>query len=170
MMSCQEFFARARGRKPDIASEHLYAAYETYLTCPRSQFRSEGLEPVTDCGRCGHCCRRPWRIEVSLPDVLRWAREDRADILSSLEHSPMKLGEACFADVPILMQLACNLAGRHEDEIADILTIAQRVMTEDGSYVLPKNLGCKYLVDGKIAVCHIYESRPDVCRQFPPVI
>lgn len=81
-MSRQEFFALARGR---FSTEELYTAYEAYVTCPA--LRGGGS---FYCMRCGACCRRQWRIEVSGADVRRWIAEKRLDILGSLKCSPRK--------------------------------------------------------------------------------
>ena len=158
-----EFFRKARDRSPGLTTEQLYAAYETYLTCPLSPFREERGLPAADCCRCGRCCRRPWRVEVQLSDVLRWAGEGRHDILGSLERRPRKHGSPPASDL-VLVQFAGLLAGAGEDELATALSVASG---GEGSYVIPHKGSCSYLIDGDAASCGIYETRPAVCRLFP---
>jgi Fe-S-cluster containining protein len=168
MMSRPEFFARLRGCAPGLTPAQMYATYEAYLTCPLSPFR-EGAEALGfDCGRCGNCCRRPWRVEAQLHDILRWLDEGRLDILASLEHRPRKT--SCgTADTGLIGQLALKAAGLDGDDLAMTLSIVARSAADEGCYVLPGENGCRYLIDGTITACSIYDTRPEVCRRFPSV-
>jgi Fe-S-cluster containining protein len=57
-----------------------------------------GKLPV-DCRACGACCHgRPGTILVSADNLLRWQREQRADILSQL--APGHFSEQAFAMRP----------------------------------------------------------------------
>ncbi len=168
MISRQDFFAMARSGSPGYTTEQLYAAYETFLTCPLSPFRERQKAITVDCSRCGNCCRRPWRVEVHLWDVMRWATEGRHDILASLEHQPLMPDHGSGLVSHVLMQLAALLAGMDEGLLSKALTIAKSLESCEGSYVLPKKGGCCYhLIDGAVAVCRIYDTRPEVCRRFP---
>lgn len=169
MIGRQDFFARARSVSPRYSTEQLYAAYETFLTCPLSPFREERETITIDCGRCGNCCRRPWRVEAHLRDVLRWAAEGRHDILASLEFRPPRPGMEPDDSSSMLRQLASLLTGIDEDALARALSIAWSAGTSQGSYVLPKKRGCYYLIDGAITACGIYETRPEVCQRFPDI-
>src|SRR5512138_3609330 len=112
MMSRAAFFARVREHPSyDYTTEQLYAAYEAYLTCPRSPFRVPEAVRTFACGRCGNCCRRPWRVEVDLLDAIRWIDEGRYDLLAALEPRPWGPAEESDFDSPILRQLAGRLAG-----------------------------------------------------------
>ena len=168
MISRQDFFARTRSVAPRYSTEQLYAAYETFLTCPLSPFR-DGETLTIDCGRCGNCCRRPWRVEAHLRDVLRWAAEGRHDILASLEYRPCGPDPGPAASSPLLRQLAAQLAGAEEPVLARALVVARGTETSPGSYVLPKKRGCCYLIDGGTTACGIYETRPEVCQRFPAI-
>jgi Fe-S-cluster containining protein len=168
MMSRAEFFAKVRGNGScNYTTEQLYAAYEAYLTCPSSLFRRKNPAAAFDCGRCGNCCRRPWRVEVDLLDALRWIDEGRYDILMSLE--PRQWGEIDEPDSDsiIIRQLAGKLAGEDDTRLATALSVASSLAGSEGSYVLPKNEGCGYLVEGEFASCSIHDTRPQVCRLFP---
>lgn len=172
MMGRQDFFARARSMSSSYTTEQLYAAYETFLTCPRSPFREE-RDAAVDCSRCGNCCRRSWRIEVSLRDVLRWVAEGRRDILAALEHRPRGHGPAVAGIPSVIRPLSLLLADEDEDYRATVLAIVRSLEADEGSYVLPKKAGCYYLIDGAIiddgatTACSIYDTRPEVCRIFP---
>jgi Fe-S-cluster containining protein len=169
MIGRQDFFARARSVSSRYSTEQLYAAYETFLTCPLSPFR-EGRETFAiDCGRCGNCCRRPWRVEAHLRDVLRWAAEGRHDILTSLEHRPREPVHGSDDVSPVLRQLASLLAGTDDAMRDRALSIARGAETSPGSYVLPKKRGCCYLIDGPVTACGIYDTRPEVCQRFPAI-
>jgi Fe-S-cluster containining protein len=169
MIGRQDFFARARSVSSSYSTEQLYAAYETFLTCPLSPFR-EARETLTiDCGRCGNCCRRPWHVEAHLRDVLRWAAEGRHDILASLERRPRGPGVEQEGSSSVLRQLASLLAGTDEDVLAKALSIAWGAEISQDSYVLPKKRGCYYLIDGATTACGIYETRPEVCQRFPDI-
>jgi Fe-S-cluster containining protein len=173
MICRQDFFARARSSASTYTTEQLYAAYETFLTCPRSPFREE-RDAAVDCSRCGNCCRRHWRVEVSLQDVIRWATEGRRDILAALEHRPRGNGPAAAGILSVIRPLSLLLSGEDEDYRAKVLTIARSLEAGEGSYVLPKKTGCYYLIDGAIddgatTACSIYDTRPEVCRVFPAI-
>lgn len=168
MMSRSEFFTRV-GRATGYTAGQLYAAYETYRTCPLSAFREERALLAVDCSRCGNCCRRPWRVEASLQDVLRWAVEGRHDILASLEHRPRKAAFEPYDVSPVIWQLAGQLAGEDEEATATTLAVAQGVEHSEGSYVLPRNGRCRYLIDGVTTACGIYDTRPEICRTFPDI-
>jgi Fe-S-cluster containining protein len=167
MIGRQDFFARARSASSSYTTEQLYAAYETFLTCPLSPFREEREMLAIDCSRCGNCCRRSWRIEVSLRDVLRWAAEGRHDILLALERRPRGKDTTLASNSPVIRQLALLLTGEDDDYQAKVLAIASSVEAGEGCYVLPKKRGCCYLIDGVTTACSIYETRPEVCRLFP---
>jgi Fe-S-cluster containining protein len=170
MFSRAEFFAMVRSNMSStLTTEQLYGAYEAYLICPRSPYRIEKETAKIDCGRCGNCCRKPWRVEVDLHDVLRWIDEGRHDILASLEPRPWGGENEFDTDSVLIRQLATRFAGLDEESLATALAIASSVADSDGSYVLPKKEGCYYLVDGAVASCSIYDTRPEVCRRFPGV-
>jgi len=169
MIGRQEFFAETRGRAPGYTTEQLYAAYETYLTCPRSRPGERPGASSVDCVRCGNCCRRPWRVEVSLQDALRWAADGRHDILAALEHRPRERMARDRVASPLVRQLAARLAGQDEDDLIRALAVAGGVEGSEGSYVLPRWGGCRFLIDGEVATCSIYETRPEVCRRFPEI-
>jgi Fe-S-cluster containining protein len=169
MISRKDFFARARSASSCYSTEQLYAAYETFLTCPLSPFREERETFAIDCGRCGNCCRRPWRVEAHLRDVLRWAAEGRHDILASLEFRPRLPAPGPDSISTVLRQLTSQLAGIDDELLAQALSVAWSSETSQGSYVLPKKRGCYYLIDGVATACGIYETRPEVCRRFPDI-
>jgi Fe-S-cluster containining protein len=169
MIGRQDFFARARKKSSCYTTEQLYAAYETFLTCPQSPFREEQEKLAVDCSRCGNCCRRNWRVEVSLHDALRWATERRHDILSSLKYWPRSPDDEPDGISPLVRQLASLLAGTDESRLATTLSVVKSVEACEGSYVLPKNNGCSYLAGVKTTACRIYDTRPEVCRRFPDV-
>jgi Fe-S-cluster containining protein len=169
MISRQDFFARERSASSRFTTEQLYAAYESFLTCPLSPFREERETVAIDCSRCGNCCRRPWRVEVHLRDVLRWAAEGRHDILASLERRPREPDDETDGSSPVIRHLASLLAGIDESWLARALSIARSLEASDGCYVLPKKGGCAYLIDGFTTACRIYHTRPEVCRRFPDI-
>ncbi len=167
MMSRAEFFAKVRDNKSyDYTTEQLYAAYEAYLTCPSSPFRQKKAAAF-DCARCGSCCRRPWRVEVDLQDALRWIDEGRYDLLSSLELRPWGPVDEIDYDSFIVRQLAGRLAGEEDERITTTLAVVSSLAGNEGSYVLPQNEGCAYLIEGEQAACRIHDTRPQVCRGFP---
>jgi Fe-S-cluster containining protein len=168
MIGRQDFFAHARRRSSCYTTEQLYAAYETFLTCPRSPFREE-RDAAVDCSRCGNCCRRNWRVEVSLQDVIRWVTEGRRDILAALEHRPRGHGLTAAGIPSVIRPLSLLLSGEDEDYRAKVLAIARSLEAGEGSYVLPKKTGCYYLIDGVTTACSIYDTRPEVCRIFPAI-
>ena len=167
MMSRAEFFSHVRRRVPDYSTVELYAAFEAYLCCPQSPFReaSAGIE----CGRCGRCCRRPWRVEAQLQDVLRWINERRWDILAGLVHDPIRSRAECEADPVLVQQTAGLLAGLDPDMVLRILGIVGAIAAGYGGYTMPRSPGCHHLIDGAISVCGIYDTRPEVCRRFPEI-
>ncbi len=168
MMSRAEFFKVVRAnRSYNYTTEQLYAAYEAYLTCPRSPFRVEKTTTAFDCARCGNCCRRPWRVEVDLLDALRWIDEERFDILASLEPRPWGQDDEPDVDSIIVRQLAGRLAGEDDARITKALSVVSTLAGSEGSYVLPKNEGCGYMIEGEMASCSIHDTRPEVCRRFP---
>ncbi len=168
MMSRAEFFAKVRGnRSYDYTTEQLYAAYEAYLTCPRSPFRAPGATRTFECCRCGSCCRRPWRVEVDMLDAIRWIDEGRYDILAALEPRPWGGVDEPDIDSIIVRQLADRLAGEADERIALALTVVSGLSGSQGSYVLPQSDGCGYLIEGDQASCRIHDTRPEVCRRFP---
>jgi Fe-S-cluster containining protein len=169
MIGRQDFFARARSASSRYSTEQLYAAYETFLTCPSSPFRGERERVAVDCSRCGNCCRRHWRVEVSLQDVLRWACEGRDDIIASLKYWPRGPDDPAESISPLIRQLASLLAGTDESRLVRALSVAKSVEACEGSYVLPKKGGCYYLIDGATTACRIYDTRPEVCRRFPDI-
>ncbi len=154
MLSRQEFFALARGR---LSTEELYSAYEAYVTCPA--LRNRG---AFRCERCGACCRRPWRIEPSVCDVLRWISEKRLDILENLKYAPKRgppqgltPGEARS------LEMMCS---ELDEGLVATLAFALAASRE-GALVIAKDAeGCAYH-DG--SGCAIYETRPEVCVRFP---
>lgn len=158
MLSRQEFFARAR-RGP-YSTEDLYSAYEAYATCPA--FPREG---EFQCERCGSCCRRPWRVEVSVYDVQRWIVENRLDIIRRLEYMPRRgppMGlTQCEAKS---LEMMCAGILEMEERLAARLAFTFGA-SRDGAMVIPKNEeGCVYH-DGD--GCGIYDTRPQVCSRFP---
>ncbi|CAJ35840.1 YkgJ family cysteine cluster protein [Methanocella arvoryzae] len=175
MLSRQEFFTQARnGPYAQCSTEQLYYAYEVYQICPLSR------DPVhishVYCGRCGNCCRRQWRIEVSLEDVQRWIDECRFDIIESLERQPQKQvpsepGRSIYADEDMAtLENGATHADAHADaQVAKAMAIVRDIASGRASYVIPKTRGCKYLIDGEITMCSIYDTRPEVCRNFPSV-
>jgi Fe-S-cluster containining protein len=168
MMSRAEFFALVRAnRSYDYTTEQLYAAYEACLTCPRSPFRQKNTATSFDCARCGNCCRRPWRVEVDLLDALRWIDEGRYDILASLEPRPWGELDEPDIDSNIVRQLAGRLAGEDDERLTTALAVVSTLASSEGSYVLPKNEGCGYMIEGELASCSIHDTRPEVCRRFP---
>ena len=87
MISRQEFFTRSRNK--GYTTEQLYSAYEVYTTCPGAAASHMTFDEFS-CLRCGNCCRKPWRVEATQYDVLRWIWEGRLDILGTLEHMPKR--------------------------------------------------------------------------------
>jgi len=158
MLSRQEFFARAW--KDDRSTEELYSAYEAYSTCPA--FRKAG--PFL-CERCGGCCLRPWRIEVSVYDVQRWILEKRLDVIEDLEYMPKKgpPGGLTPCEVKSLEMMCSGLLELDEGLMARLgFALAA---SGDGAMVIGKSMGgCRYY-DG--SGCSIYDTRPGVCARFP---
>lgn len=158
MLSRQEFFARAR--PGPYSTEDLYSAYEAYAICPA--FPHEG---EFQCERCGSCCRRPWRVEVSVYDVQRWIAEKRLDIIRRLEYMPGRgppMGHTpCEAKS---LEMMCAGILEMEERLAARLAFTFGA-SRDGAMVIPKNEeGCVYH-DGD--GCAIYDTRPQVCSRFP---
>ncbi len=167
-MSREEFFTWARsGPYAQCTPEQLYFAYEVYLTCPLSRKPDHGIAHA-DCGRCGNCCRRLWRIEVSLHDIRRWIDEGRVDILEALERKPRHAeAESTWGFSTDAMQTAVKASPGCEEHVAEALSIAYATVASEDSYVIPKTRGCKYLIEGEQTMCAIYDTRPDVCKNFP---
>ena len=170
MLSRQDFFTRARsGPYAQCSTEQLYFAYEVYLTCPMS--RDPQHLSHADCGRCGNCCRKTWRIEVSLKDIRRWLDEGRSDILESLEKMPP--GYRSATPVPehsLEYKRTVESAARdRETDLPGITDVVNALTSGEASYVIPKTAGCKYLIEGEETMCSIYDTRPEVCRNFPSV-
>ncbi|WP_424357898.1 YkgJ family cysteine cluster protein [Methanocella sp. MCL-LM] len=170
MLSRQEFFTWARGGPyAQCSTEQLYFAYEVYLTCPMSR-DPEHLSHA-DCGRCGNCCRRQWRIEVSLKDIRRWLDEGRIDILESLERVPPGCAPATPGPERSLdfIRTVESAARGREPDLSGIMAMVNALASGEASYVIPKTAGCKYLTEGEQTMCSIYDTRPEVCRNFPSV-
>ena len=170
MMNRQEFFAWAR-KSMDLrySTEQLYMAYESYLICPLARAIQEEGATAAGCLRCGNCCRRQWKVEASLNDVLRWIGEGRTDILESLECNDSSCGmrENDWGSGTVARHIAERAAVYGEDILAVALRIARTTTINGGYVVMPKEQGCKYLIGGKTVACSIYETRPEVCRNFP---
>ena len=166
MISRQEFFARSRNR--GYTTEQLYSAYEVYVTCPGAAASHMMLDDFT-CLRCGSCCRKPWRVEATQYDVLRWIWEGRLDILWALEHRPKRVPQATIS---MYEAKALDMIGVELSEQDDMLvaSLASSIMSaRDGWLLVPKKNGhCIFYDDGQKA-CAIYETRPEVCCRFPDV-
>ncbi|HMK46694.1 MAG TPA: YkgJ family cysteine cluster protein [Methanocella sp.] len=170
MMSRQEFFAWARN-STDLrySIEQLYMAYESYLICPLVRVVVEEGVAAGGCSRCGNCCRRQWKVEASLNDVLRWVEEGRIDILESLEfHSGFNTMICDWGSGTWARQIA-GKTSRYDERITVLALEIARATMISGGCVVPKEGICRYLIDGKTAACSIYETRPEVCRNFPEV-
>jgi Fe-S-cluster containining protein len=175
MISRQEFFRIAR-KSPDncLTTEQLYSAYEVYRTCPKVSASGIAIRGITapECFRCGNCCRKPWRIEVAFHDVLRWIREKRFDIISSLEYSPRKSqdNEDIHADLKQAEMAASQLAGLDADILAKSVFMVYISASSEGCLIIPKNNGCIFHDDGEISSCAIHDTKPEVCERFPDII
>lgn len=158
MLSRQEFFSRAR--QGPYSTEELYSAYEAYATCPA--FPRDG---DFRCERCGSCCRRPWRIEVSVYDIQRWISEKRLDIIDGLEYMPRRGPPVGLTPCEIRsMEMMCSSLLELDESRAAGLAFAIGASRE-GALVIPKKEdGCAYHDGGG---CSIYHSRPGVCARFP---
>lgn len=174
MLSRQEFFSLMRAESvTSCSTEQMYSAYEVYRTCPEIQMSGFTFEGIAGkgCYRCGECCRKPWRIEVSFSDVLRWVSEGRSDILGSLEFYPRK--NACEASSPEGSMTLLKHAGMQIPELGDDIAsdAAFKLFISalyDGCLVLPKNKnGCVYLMAGAATSCSIHGTKPEVCIRFP---
>ena len=160
MLSRQEFFSRARPGK--CSTEQLYSAYEAYSTCPAlgdpGEFR---------CTRCGNCCRRPWRVEVSVYDIQRWVRENRLDIVGELEYSPKKGPPPGLTECEArALEMMCSELIEYDESLAAMLAFSAAA-ARDGALVMAKKSGECIYHNG--TGCLIYSSRPSVCTQFPDV-
>lgn len=158
MLSRQEFFSRAR--LGPYSTEELYSAYEAYATCPA--FPGKGS---FSCERCGSCCRRPWRIEISVYDIQRWIAEKRPDIIEALEYMPRRGPPAGLTPCEMRsLEMMCSGLLEMDESRAAGLAFAYGA-ARDGALVIPKKEdGCIYH-DG--AGCSIYGTRPTVCARFP---
>jgi len=157
MLSRQEFFALARGRR--FSTEELYEAYEAYATC--HALRNQG---AFQCERCGACCRRPWRVEVSVDDVQRWISQKRLDILENLVYVPKK-GPPQGLTPGEARSLEMMCTGPYDDDGLVAMLSFALAASREGALVIEKNAdGCVYHDCGG---CAIYETRPGVCVRFP---
>lgn len=158
MLSRQEFFSRAR--QGPYSTEDLYSAYEAYATCPAFPYDGDFR-----CERCGSCCRRAWRIEVSVYDIQRWITEKRPDIVESLEYLPKRGPPAGLTPCEVRsLEMMCSGLLEMDESLTARLAFAFGA-SRDGAMVIPKNDdGCAYH-DG--AGCTIYDTRPEVCARFP---
>lgn len=176
MISRQEFFIKTRREAAsDFSTEELYSAYETYSTCPRVAASGYNLSGLSNgrCYRCGNCCRRPWRIEVSLYDILRWIDQRRYDIIYTLEYRPGNKhstpGRAIIERALKMLGLVIDkLAMVGEEHMASLAFAIYAVTTQEGSMVIPKQkYGCIYHMDGEVSACAIHSTKPEVCVRFP---
>ena len=166
MISRQEFFARSRNK--GYTTEQLYSAYEVYATCPGAVASQMKFGDFL-CLRCGSCCRKPWRVEATQYDVLRWIWEGRLDILGTLEHMPKRSTQAAASacEEKALDMIGVDLAEQDDMLVASLA--ASIVSARDGWLLVPKKNGrCIFYDDGQKA-CSIHGTRPEVCGRFPDV-
>ena len=104
------------------------------------------LPPGSPCTNCGKCCTNPsfmGTLKATGEDVKRWRREGRQDILR-------------FAHV----------LGSRNDPWADLWIDSQAPDHRD-----PERYRCPFVrkVRGQPRyLCTIYETRPQVCRDYEP--
>lgn len=101
------------------------------------------LPPGSPCTNCGKCCTNPefmLTLGASGDDVKRWRREKRRDILR-------------FAYV----------LGSPQDPYADLWIDERSRERECCPFVRKAQGENRYL-------CRIYETRPQVCRDYEPVV
>jgi Fe-S-cluster containining protein len=166
MISRQEFFARSRNK--GYTTEQLYSAYEVYATCPGAAASHMKFDDFT-CFRCGSCCRKPWRVEATQYDVLRWIWEGRLDILGILEHTPKRSPQAAASacEGKALYMIGVELAEQDDGLVASLA--AMITSARDGWLLVPKkNVRCIFYDEGQKA-CTVYATRPEVCERFPDV-
>jgi len=100
------------------------------------------LPPGSPCTNCGKCCTNPsfmGSLEATGDDVKRWRRQRRHDILR-------------FAEI----------MGPPEDPWADLWVDRNSGVERERCPFVRKVLGQpRYL-------CSIYETRPQVCRDYEP--
>jgi Fe-S-cluster containining protein len=87
---------------------------------------------------CGHCCRTSFLLYAGEEDELRWEREGRKDILERLDWERWHV--------------------TWDDEGAYHIDTGERFRR------------CFFLEDRpeKTAVCLIHETKPKICRDYPP--
>lgn len=166
MISRQEFFAKTRNK--GYTTEQLYSAYEVYATCPGAAASHMTFDNFI-CFRCGSCCRRPWRVEATQYDVLRWIWEGRLDILGRLEHMPKRSAQAATSacERKALDMIGVELAEQDDGLVASLA--ASIVSARDGWLLVPKKNGQCVFYDDGLKSCAIYATRPEVCGRFPDV-
>ena len=166
MISRQEFFARTRGK--GYSTEQLYSAYEVYATCPGAAATHMKFGDFK-CLRCGNCCRKPWRVEATHYDVLRWIWEGRLDILGILEHRHKRSVEAATSacEEKALDMIGVELAEQDDSLVASLA--AAIASARNGWLLIPKMGGQCIFYDGGQKACTIYGTRPEVCAHFPDV-
>lgn len=167
MLSRQEFFAKA-GRE-GYTTEQLYSAYEVYATCPGAAASHMRFDRFR-CLRCGNCCRRPWRVEATRSDVLRWIWEGRLDILGALEQRPkrMPLTSLHAYEEKALEMIGASLLELDDDMVASLASAI--AAAGDGWLLVPRKYGrCVFLDEDGLPACAIHGTRPEVCERFPDV-
>jgi Fe-S-cluster containining protein len=121
------------------------------------------------CLRCGNCCRKPWRVEATQYDVLRWIWEGRLDILGMLEHMPKRapLAAASSCEQKALDMIGIELAEQDDRLVASLASSI--VSARDGWLLAPKKNERCIFYDESQKACAIYSTRPEVCGRFPDV-
>ena len=166
MISRQEFFARSRDQ--GYSTEQLYSAYEVYATCPGAAESHMRFDQFT-CLRCGNCCRKPWRVEATLYDVLRWIWQGRLDILGALEHSHRRSVEPAVnaCEEKAMDMIGIGLAEQDDGLVASLA--AAIASARNGWLLIPKKNGQCIFYENEKKSCAIYDTRPEVCIRFPDV-
>ena len=166
MISRQEFFARSRNK--GYTTEQLYSAYEVYTTCPGAAASHMKFDDFI-CLRCGSCCRKPWRVEATQYDVLRWIWEGRLDILGILEHTPKRSPQAAASacEEKALYMIGVELAEQDDMLVASLA--ASITSARNGWLLVPKKNGRCTFYNDVLKSCAIYATRPEVCGRFPDV-